>query len=62
MLFAFDRFYVHAAAVELHGRVHVFVGRGSFGKSTTCLALAKRAPRSSPKTTCCSRATVTASW
>lgn len=41
VLFAFDRFYVHAAAVELHGRVHVFVGRGSFGKSTTCLTLAK---------------------
>ena len=41
VLFAFDRFYVHAAAVELHGRVHVFVGRGSFGKSTTCLTLAR---------------------
>ena len=41
VLFAFDRFYVHAAAVELHGRVHIFVGRGSFGKSTTCLTLAK---------------------
>lgn len=41
VLFAFDRFYVHAAAVEWHGRVHVFVGRGSFGKSTTCLTLGK---------------------
>lgn len=41
VLFAFERFYVHAAAVLLHDRVHVFVGRGSFGKSTTCLTLAK---------------------
>lgn len=40
ILFAFDRFYVHAGAVEWRGRVNVFVGRGSFGKSTVCLRLA----------------------
>ncbi len=41
VLFAFDRFYVHAGAVALRDRVNVFVGQGSFGKSTTCLRLAK---------------------
>lgn len=41
ILFSFDRFYVHAAAVELNGRVHVFVAPGSFGKSTICLRLAR---------------------
>lgn len=41
ILFSFDRFYVHAGAVELRGRVNVFVGQGSFGKSTVCLRLAQ---------------------
>jgi hypothetical protein len=41
LLFALDCFYVHAGAVELDGRVNVFVGEGSFGKTTTCLRLAR---------------------
>jgi hypothetical protein len=41
VLFSFDRFYVHAGAVCLADQVSVFVGQGSFGKSTTCLRLAR---------------------
>jgi hypothetical protein len=41
VLFALDRVYLHAAAVEHQGRVDVFVGQGSFGKTTVSLRLAQ---------------------
>jgi len=41
ILFMFDMFYVHAAAVERGGRVSAFVGDRGNGKSTICLRLAK---------------------
>ena len=41
ILFAFDAFYLHAGGIHWHGRTHLFVGQGSFGKSTTCLRLAR---------------------
>ena len=41
LLFELSCFYVHAGAVEFGGRVNVFVGQGSFGKTTTCLRLAR---------------------
>src|SRR5581483_5088544 len=41
LLFSFDRFYVHAAAVELNSKVSVFVGTGAAGKTTTSLWLAR---------------------
>jgi hypothetical protein len=41
VLFAVGRVYVHAAAVEQRGRVDVFVGQGSFGKTTVSVRLAQ---------------------
>ena len=41
ILFHLERVVLHAAAVELDGRVSVFVGEKGSGKSTTCLGLAR---------------------
>lgn len=41
ILFLMDHVVLHAAAVQLHGAVHVFVGDKGAGKSTTCLGLAR---------------------
>jgi hypothetical protein len=40
-LFFMDRVILHAAAVRLGDRVHVFVGEKGAGKSTLCLGLAR---------------------
>jgi hypothetical protein len=40
ILFTYDRFYIHAGAVDFGGEVSMFVGPGSHGKSTICLRLA----------------------
>ncbi len=41
VLFHGERFYVHAGAVRFGKDVNLFVGEGSFGKTTTCLYLAR---------------------
>lgn len=41
LLFFLDHLVLHAAAVEIHGRVCLFVGEKGAGKSTTCLGLAR---------------------
>ncbi len=41
IMFSFDMFYIHAAAIEWEGRVSAFIGDRGNGKSTTCLRLAK---------------------
>lgn len=41
ILFLLDHVVLHAAAVQLHGVVQVFVGEKGAGKSTTCLGLAR---------------------
>jgi len=41
ILFMFDMFYIHAAAVEWAGRVSAFIGDRGNGKSTICLRLAR---------------------
>ncbi len=41
ILFLYDRFYVHAGAVEFADKVNLFVGPGGHGKSTICLRLAQ---------------------
>jgi hypothetical protein len=41
VLFSYDRFYVHAAAIDFLDRVSLFVAPGSHGKSTISLALAR---------------------
>lgn len=40
LLFLYDRFYVHAAALEFQGAVNLFVARGSNGKTTLSIQLA----------------------
>lgn len=41
LLFSYGQFYLHAGALDFAGSVSVFVGQGSFGKSTVCLRLAR---------------------
>jgi hypothetical protein len=41
MLFLMDRVVLHAAAVELHGRLALFIGDRGAGKTTTAIALSR---------------------
>lgn len=41
IMFSFDMFYIHAAAIEWKGMVSAFIGDRGDGKSTTSLRLAK---------------------
>lgn len=40
LLFFYDRFYVHAAAVQFHDNVNLFVAQGGQGKTTVSVTLA----------------------
>lgn len=45
ILFSLDRFYIHAAALELGGRVSAFIGDKGAGKSTVTLMMAREGAR-----------------